>query len=60
MNRKEFVKMCSLLGVGLPLQASFGSCKTESIKRRPQKVLIIGAGPAGLSAGYLLNQLGIP
>ncbi len=59
ITRKEFLRMCGLLGVGLPLQASLSSCKNEVIRPAPNKVLIIGAGAAGLSAAYLLNQRGI-
>ncbi len=59
MTRKEFIKMCGLLGIGLPLQSTFSSCKKDSTSSDPGKVLIIGAGAAGLSAAYLLNQRGI-
>lgn len=52
--------MCGILGVGLPLQASISSCgKEPNIIDSPTKVIIIGAGAGGLSAGYLLSQLGI-
>lgn len=57
MNRKEFIKICGLLGLGLtaqPVLSSFGAPKAFK-----GKVLIIGAGAAGLSAGYLLQQQGI-
>ncbi|WP_462251743.1 flavin monoamine oxidase family protein [Ekhidna sp.] len=59
MTRKEFVRLCGVLGVGLPLQSVFSSCKDDSISTNPGKVLIIGAGAAGLSTAYLLNQRGI-
>ena len=60
MTRKEFIKMCGLLGVGLPLQATFSSCSDDDITPNSlEKVIIIGAGAAGLSAAYLLNQRGI-
>jgi len=60
MTRKEFVKMCGLLGIGLPLQATFSSCDRETVNPDfDGKILIIGAGAAGLTTGYLLNQLGI-
>lgn len=60
MTRKEFVQLCGILGVGLPVQATFGSCsKEEPILRTSDKVIIIGAGAAGLSAAYLLNQRGV-
>ena len=61
MTRENFIKMCGILGVGFPFQFSWLSHAT--IKKVPSffngKVIIIGAGAGGLSAGYLLNQLGI-
>lgn len=60
MNRKEFIKMCGLLGVGIPLQASMFSCNGDDAPSSPVgKVLIVGAGAGGLTAGHLLNQRGI-
>ncbi|MEM8910039.1 MAG: NAD(P)-binding protein, partial [Bacteroidota bacterium] len=60
MTRKEFMKICGLLGVGLPLQATFSACNDEDVEPSfSGKVIIIGAGAAGLSAGYLLQQRGI-
>lgn len=61
MTRKEFVKICGILGVGLPLQSSLIACGEDEIPK-PKfegKVTIIGAGAGGLSAGYLLKQQGI-
>ena len=29
MTRKEFIKMCGILGVGLPMQISLSSCETD-------------------------------
>lgn len=60
MTRKEFLKICGLLGVGLPLQTTLASCQKDSIETNFEgKVIIIGAGAGGLTAGYLLNQQGI-
>ncbi len=60
MTRKEFIKMCGMLGIGLPLQASFSGCeKQEPAISSDEKVIIIGAGAAGLTAGYLLAQKGV-
>jgi len=57
MIRGEFIRICGLLGIGLPLSSTLIGCK-DSIELGPfnGKVLIIGAGAAGLTAGYLLNQ----
>jgi len=61
MTRKEFVKISGILGMGLPLQASLLSCNKgdENGTKFSGKVIIIGAGAGGLSAGYLLQQQGI-
>ena len=65
MNRKEFIKVCGLLGLSLPLQGALMSCSSSSEDDSPVtgefggKVIIIGAGAAGMSAGYLLAQNGI-
>lgn len=61
MTRKEFIKICALLGVIVPIQTS---CVTRNLLNTRNtnftgKVVIIGAGAGGLSAGYLLDQLGI-
>ena len=60
MTRNEFVRICGILGVGLPFQSVLSSCKNDDTSiTPPESVLIIGAGAAGLSSGYLLNQRGI-
>ena len=60
MTRKDFVKMCSLLGIGLPFQSTLASCNGESGSSNFNgKVIIVGAGAGGMTAGYLLRQLGI-
>ena len=59
MNRKEFIKMCGLLGIGIPLQASMYSCNGDDPILPAGKVLIIGAGAGGLTAGHLLSQRGV-
>lgn len=60
MTRKDFIKICGILGVGLPPFSSM-ACTKEDLSSREfnGKVIIIGAGAGGLSAGYLLQQLGI-
>ncbi|MEO1437378.1 MAG: FAD-dependent oxidoreductase [Bacteroidota bacterium] len=59
MTRNEFIKMCGVLGIGMPLLSSISSCDEGAPVDPSQKVIIIGAGAAGLSAAYLLNQQGI-
>ena len=61
MTRKEFLQLCSLFGIGLPLQTGAAACeKMEAATPNTiDKVIIVGAGIAGLSAGYLLHQQGI-
>lgn len=58
MNRSEFLKLCTVLGIGFPMHTAF-----SSYAHKPPKftgsVLIIGAGAAGMTTGYLLDQLGI-
>lgn len=56
MNRKDFLKITSILGIGMPFVASCNSTKKLGAS---DKVIIIGAGAAGMSAGYLLKQQGI-
>lgn len=60
MTRKEFIKICGLFGIGLPIQGMLSSCKKDDYISTPflGKVLIIGAGAGGLSAGYFLKQQG--
>jgi len=62
MTRKEFIKLCGLLGISTSLMPTLGSCKEKN--RSPLtdfsgSVLIIGAGAAGLTSAYFLNQRGI-
>lgn len=60
MTRKEFIDICCLFGIGVPFQAMFSSCEKEDEMITPfsGKVLIMGAGAGGLSAGYFLKQQG--
>ena len=63
MDRKEFLKKSLVLGIGAPFFSTFlESCEKANIEipefeiNFSGKVLIIGAGVAGLTAGYLLQQ----
>ena len=48
------------MGVSLPLQSALKSCNNDDVGPDfSGKVIIIGAGAGGLSAGYLLEQRGI-
>ena len=59
MTRSEFLQMCTLLGIGLPLNASISSCKKGAVLREGDKVLILGAGAGGLTAAYQLIRKGV-
>ena len=61
MTRKEFITICGLFGIALPFQGVLSACNKEDKKKSPfsGKVLVIGAGAGGLSAGYFLKQQGI-
>jgi monoamine oxidase len=67
MTRVEFIKMCGILGISIPFQSTLMSCGSDEpvdnidTNTTPfsGKVIIIGAGAGGLSAGYLLQQQGI-
>lgn len=60
MNRREFIKMCGMLGLSLPLSGLLAACDdAESETGNVGNIIIVGAGAAGLSAGYLLQQKGI-
>ncbi len=66
MNRKDFIKKSLSFGIGLPLLSMLlTSCDDDSAlvpslqTDFSGKVIVIGAGAAGLSAGYLLNRLNI-
>jgi len=67
MNRRDFLQMCSLLGLtSIASSALLAGCNSSQVgKGKPaspgnKSVLIIGAGAAGLTAGFLLQQQGIP
>lgn len=67
MTRKEFIEKILVMGIGLPFLSStlVQSCsKDDSIfptfhTNFSGKVIIVGAGAAGLVAGYLLKRYGV-
>lgn len=61
MKRKEFIRICGILGLSLPFQSVLASSinNFDDQMNFSGKVLIIGAGAGGISAGYLLQQKGI-
>ena len=64
MNRKDFIKVCGLLGLSIPLQGVLTACTSNDddtlvTGEFSGKVLIIGAGAAGMASGYLLAQQGV-
>ena len=59
MKRSEFLKMCGVLGIGLPYLSTIAACSnTETVEPTGEKIIIIGAGAGGLASGYLLTQAG--
>lgn len=61
MRRREFLKRTAATAATLPLSRLGTFAVTqERLERRgtPKRVLIVGAGLAGLSAAYELNQAG--
>lgn len=63
MTRKDFIKAFTLLGISIPFQSVLASCSSDDgtpvENNFNGKVIIIGAGPAGMASAYLLAQQGI-
>ncbi len=61
MTKREFINICKVFGLGLPFYPTISSCNDSDNQNTnfAEKVLIIGAGAGGLSAGYFLHQRGI-
>lgn len=64
MDRRNFIKQATLLSIGGYLIPSslLSSCRKETLLediKYEGKVIVIGAGAAGLYAGYLLKSKGI-
>jgi len=61
MKRRDFLKRSALAATALsasPLNSFASNPKKVEIKNAPQRVLIIGAGLAGLSSAYELIRAG--
>lgn len=58
MTRQEFIKKSIALGLSIPFLSSFLE-PHEQTGKNTAKVLIIGAGAAGLAAGYALKKRGL-
>src|ERR1043165_8278571 len=54
MNRRTFIQRSALAIAG----ASLSRFNFITVSAAPKRIIIIGAGMAGLSAGYELTQLG--
>ena len=60
MKRQEFIKICGVLGLSLPLSSAIlKHTEAKNQKSGESDIIIIGAGAAGLAAGYLLQQQGM-
>jgi len=62
MTRTEFIRLSTLLGISIPFSGVIHACSTDDTTTplsADGKVLVIGAGPAGMAAGHLLAQQGI-
>lgn len=68
MNRRDFLKACAALGGSMPFFAGLAACASDNgvpgdywdfDVNFTGRVLVIGAGSAGLAAGYLLDRYGV-
>ena len=57
INRRQFIQQSAIAAAGIGLAQSSGFASI-AIHPAPKKIVIIGAGMAGLVAGYELSQLG--
>lgn len=64
LDRRAFLELCAALGVSVPALGAVSGCASSQANANPDselsKVIIVGAGAGGLTAGYLLKQRGIP
>ena len=61
MRRRDFLATSALTAAALPFMDPFASAgEVQALERRgrPQKVIVVGAGLAGLCAAYTLTQAG--
>ena len=58
LSRRDFMKKALALGIALPFMNSLPDSWMKA-QEDINKVVIVGAGAAGLTAGYLLNRIGI-
>ena len=59
MTRKDFIKACGLLGLSIPFSDIINNDLEGKNQSFSGKVIIVGSGAAGMSAGYILRQKGI-
>ncbi len=64
-SRRDFLKILSLTLAAMPLRPVFSRAEKDPVKffsrqktDRPKRVIIVGAGLAGLTAGYELSKAG--
>lgn len=66
MKREEFIRLSALFGIGIPLGSMLQACEEDPGIIVPDfstnyqgKILIVGAGAAGMAAAYLLERYGV-
>ncbi len=63
VTRREFLRRAGALGAGLALAGTvggaLGGCAPESVERRGQRVVVVGAGLAGLTCAHRLDRAGV-
>jgi len=59
VTRRGFLELCGILGLTAAVPGLAAACTGNGDPATDETVLIVGAGPAGLTAGYLLQQQGV-
>ncbi len=59
LDRRQFLTLAGMLGLGAVGSSVLAACSDAEPTGFDGKVLIIGAGPAGMAAGHLLAQRGV-